>query len=225
MRESTVENDRYTGVITPLKRDQAYVAIRNAIIRLELPPSSLIDEAALCTHLGLGRTPIREALQHLMYEGLVTVYPRRGAVVTPISAMDAQHLTQARLVWEPNIARLAAQAGTPSAWDELEGVLAETPSAYTCTEDVALSADVNGRFHRGIAAATGNPHLVELIDGYLHRRARLSFLFFRHGVYDPVTEQHYDILACLRARDGDGAAALMERHILITRDRDARVFT
>jgi DNA-binding GntR family transcriptional regulator len=211
--------------MTPLKRDQAYVAIRNAIIRLELPPSSLIDEAALCTHLGLGRTPIREALQRLMYDGLVTVYPRRGAVVTPISAMDAQHLTQARLVWEPNIARLAAQAGASSAWDELEQVLAGTPPAYNCTADVAQGADVNARFHRGIAAATGNPYLVDLIDGYLHRRARLSFLFFRHGVYDPVTQQHYDILACLRAGDGDGAAALMEQHILITRDRDALVFT
>jgi DNA-binding GntR family transcriptional regulator len=224
MYESIVESEHDSGGITPLKRDQAYLAIRDAIIRLDLPPSSLIDEAALCTHLGLGRTPIREALQRLMYEGLVTVYPRRGAVVTPISAMDAQHLTQARLVWEPNIARLAAQAGTPSAWDELEEVLAGSPSVYTCTADVARGADINGRFHRGIAVATGNPYLVELIDGYLHRRARLSFLFFRHGLYDPVTAQHYDILACLRTGDGDGAAALMEKHILITRDRDARVF-
>src|SRR4051812_9482922 len=192
MYESTVEPEGYSGVVTPLKRDQAYAAIHGAIIRLELPPSSLIDEAALCNQLGLGRTPIREALQRLMYEGLVTVYPRRGAVVTPISAMDARHLTQARLVWEPNIARLAAQTGTPDIWDDLEQVLAETPSTYTCTEDVAHAADVNARFHRDIAAATGNPYLVELIDGYLHRCARLSFLFFRHGVYDPVTTQHYD---------------------------------
>lgn len=208
-----------------LKRDQAYVAIRAAIVRLDLPPASLIDEGALCMQFGLGRTPIREALQRLMHEGLVTIYPRRGAVVTPISAMDAQYLNQARLVCEPNIARLAAQVGNADAWDELERVLAESPSAHTCTDDVARGASVNERFHVGIAAATGNPTLVELVEGCLRRRARLSFLFFRHGVYDPVVQQHYDILARLRAGDGDGAAALMEKHILITRDRDARVFT
>ena len=217
--------DRYPGIVTPLKRDQAYLAIRAAIIRLDLPPASLIDEAALCAQLGLGRTPIREALQRLTYDGLVTVYPRRGAVVTPISAMEAQHLTQARLVWEPNIARLAAQVGTPGAWDDLEAVLAESPATYMCADDVARGSDINGRFHLGIAAATGNPFLVELVEGYLHRRARLSFLFFRHGVYDPIAAQHFDILAYLRAGDGDGAAALMEQHILVTRDRDARVFT
>ena len=199
------------------------MAIRTAIIRLELPPCSLIDEAALCAQLGLGRTPVREALQRLMLEGFVTIYPRRGAVVTPIRALDAQHLTQARLVWEPNITRLAAAVGTAEHWDELGRILAGTPIAYENTDDVARGAEVNRRFHLGIAAATGNPYLIELLEAYLHRRARLSFLFFQHGVYDPVTDQHYEILDCLRARRGDAAAMLMERHILVTRDRDARV--
>ena len=71
-----------------LKRDLAYHAISTAIVRLDLPPLSLVDEAALCAQFGLGRTPIREALQRLMHEGLVTLYPRRGAIVTPISAQN-----------------------------------------------------------------------------------------------------------------------------------------
>src|SRR5215831_18504102 len=100
-----------------LKRDLAYDAISTAIIRLELAPLSLIDEAALCAQLGLGRTPVREALQRLMHEGLVTIYPRRGAIVTPITLLDAEHLTQARLIWEPGIARLAAAVGTAAHWD------------------------------------------------------------------------------------------------------------
>ena len=207
----------------PLKRDQAYLAIRTAIIRLDLPPSSLIDEVALCREFGLGRTPIREALHRLMHEGFVTIYPRRGAVVTPIGALDSQHLTQARLVWEPNIVRLAAQVGTPRAWDELECILADSPQSHETADDVAKGSEVNARFHLGIAAATGNPYLVELLESYLHRRARISFLFWQHGVYDPIITQHYEILAYLRERRGDAAAALMEKHISITRDREARV--
>ena len=207
-----------------LKRDLAYDAISTAIIRLELAPLSLIDEAALCTKLGFGRTPVREALQRLMHEGLVTIYPRRGAIVTPISALDAEHLAQARLIWEPGIARHAALVGTDEQWDALDRILAETPSAYRCADDIAKGAEVDQRFHRGIAEATGNRYLIEMVDAHLRRRARLAFLFFRHGIFDPATEQHYQILACLRAGRGDAAAALLEQHINLTREKYARVF-
>src|SRR5947209_1413788 len=103
--------DHHTPNSSTLKRDLAYHAISMAIIRLELAPLSLVDEAALCSKLGLGRTPVREALHRLMHDGLVTIYPRRGAIVTPISALDAEHLADARQIWEPGVARQAAAAG------------------------------------------------------------------------------------------------------------------
>ena len=207
----------------PLKREQAYEAIRTAIVCLELAPSSIIDEAALCQQLGLGRTPVHDALQRLQHEGLVQIFARRGMIVSPISMLESQHLTQARLMWEPNIARLAAQVGKPGMWDALDRLLAETPETFTTIEDATMGATVNRRFHRGIAEATGNPYLIELVRQHEHRKARLSFVFFRHGLYTPVTEQHHAILAALRAGDGDEAAALMARHISITQERQARV--
>jgi GntR family transcriptional regulator, rspAB operon transcriptional repressor len=208
-----------------LKRDLAYRAISTAIIRLDLPPLSLIDEAALCAQFGLGRTPVREALQRLMHEGLVTLYPRRGAIVTPISALDAEYLTQARLTWEPAIARRAAAVGSDAHWEALERILAETPPAFESVEDVAKGTEIDQRFHSGIAEATGNPYLIEMAESQLRRRSRLSFLFWRHGIYDPITAQHYEILACLREGRGDAAATLMEKHISVTRDRVTRVLT
>ncbi|MHB8644721.1 MAG: GntR family transcriptional regulator [Thermomicrobiales bacterium] len=207
-----------------LKRDLAYRAISTAIVRLDLPPLSLVDEAALCAQFGLGRTPVREALQRLMHEGLVTLYPRRGAIVTPISALDAEYLAQARLTWEPAIARRAATVGSDAHWEALERILAATPPTFDCADDVAKGTEVDQRFHGGIAEATGNPYLIEIVDSHLRRRSRLSFLFFRHGIFDPATDQHYRILACLRAGDGDAAAALIERHINLTREKYARVF-
>jgi DNA-binding GntR family transcriptional regulator len=207
-----------------LKRDLAYDAISTAIIRLELAPLSLIEEAALCAQLGLGRTPVREALQRLMHEGLVTIYPRRGAIVTPISALDAEHFTQARLVWEPEIARRAAEIGTAEHWDALARILAQTPRTYDCADDVAKGTEIDQRFHGGIAEATGNPYLIETVNGNLRRRARLSFLFHRHGVFDPATDQHYQILECLRAGDGEAVAALVVQHVNLTREKYTRVF-
>jgi len=209
------------GVV--LKREQAYEAIRRAIIRLDLEPSSLIDETALSQQLSLGRTPIREALQRLMHEGLVAVFSRRGMMVAPISLMDFQYLAQARMVWEPNIARLAAQTGTTELWDALEAALAQTPTRFTTMEETERGAAIDQHFQTGIAHATGNPFLVELVERSRHRSARLAFLFFRHGVFDPVTEQHYRILEALREGSGDRAAALMEEHVQVTRQRQAQV--
>ena len=206
-----------------LKRQQAYEAIRTAIVRLELAPSSPIDETALCRHLGLGRTPVHDALQRLQHDGLVCIFPRRGMIVAPLDMNESRYLTQARLMWEPNVARLAAETGTESAWDALEAILAETPAAFTTMEEATQGAAINRRFHRGIAEATGNPCIVELVTQHEYRKARISFVFFRHGLYTPVTEQHYAILAALRAGDGDRAATLMERHILVTQERHARI--
>lgn len=208
---------------TRLKREYAYEAIRTAIVRLELAPSSPIDETALCRRLGLGRTPVHDALQRLHHDGLVCIFPRRGMIVAPLDMDEARHLTQARLMWEPNVARLAAQTGNESAWDALEAILAETPAAFRTIEEATQGAGVNRRFHRGIAEATGNPCIVELVIRHEYREARISFVFFRHGLYTPVTEQHYAILAALRAGDGDQAATLMERHILVTQERHARI--
>ena len=78
----------------------AYQAIKYKIISLELPPGSVVDEFSLRTELGLGRTPIREALQRLSMEKLVTIVPRRGTFVTQIGLTDLQRLSEARLILE-----------------------------------------------------------------------------------------------------------------------------
>ena len=207
----------------PLKRDQAYNALYESIIRLRLAPGAIIDEAALSQELGLGRTPIREALQQLASEGLVTIYPRRGMVVTPISLPDIQQLAEARLLLEPSIARLAAKAGTMAHWDQLATMLATAPKVIVTEDDVALAATVNRQFHRGIAAATGNRVLVDLLDRLRWTRSRMPFLFFRQGTYQPVTDQHEALLALLRDGDSEGVAELMEEHIKLTQTRLTRV--
>jgi GntR family transcriptional regulator, transcriptional repressor for pyruvate dehydrogenase complex len=114
--------------------------------------------------------------------------------------------------------------GSEAHWEALERILAETPPAFDDVEAVAKGTEVDQRFHGGIAEATGNPYLIEMVESQLRRRSRLSFLFFRHGLFDPATDQHYRILERLRAGDGDGAAALIEQHINLTREKYTRVF-
>ena len=92
--------------------EQAYEQIRQKIVTLALPPGTVIDEARLQAELGFGRTPIREALKRLELERLVSIIPRRGIFVPPISLTDLQHLYEVRINLECLAAELASQRGT-----------------------------------------------------------------------------------------------------------------
>ena len=92
--------------------DQAYFAIRDLIVTLELAPGEAISEPELTARLGIGRTPVREALRRLAQERLVEVYPRRGMFVTTVDVRDLARLCEVRAVLEPEAARLAAERAT-----------------------------------------------------------------------------------------------------------------
>ena len=105
--------------------DRAYYAIRELIVTLELPPGSVVREPELTERLGIGRTPVREALRRLAQERLVEVFPRRGMFVTEVDARDLARLCEVRVALEPEAARLAAERATQADLAELRAVLAE----------------------------------------------------------------------------------------------------
>jgi DNA-binding GntR family transcriptional regulator len=94
--------------VVDLAADRAYLAIRGLIVSLALPPAAVIDERELMQRLGLGRTPVREALRRLAQEQLVEVFPRRGMFVTNVDVRDLARISEVRLALEPEAARLAA---------------------------------------------------------------------------------------------------------------------
>jgi DNA-binding GntR family transcriptional regulator len=106
-----------------LASERAYHLIKEKIITLELGPSSVIDEHSLMKELGLGRTPIREALQRLDAEGLVHIVPRRGMFVADISITDLQKIFEVRIVLAGFCARVAAQRVTANQIAQMEAVL------------------------------------------------------------------------------------------------------
>src|SRR3569623_3042014 len=86
---------------------RAYYAIRELIVTLELPPGAVVKEPELTARLGIGRTPVREALRRLAQERLIEVYPRRGMFVTTVDVRDLARLSEVRAMLEPEAARLA----------------------------------------------------------------------------------------------------------------------
>ena len=102
--------------------EKAYLAVRDQLIMLDIQPGEPIDDEQLATSLGVGRTPVREALKRLEGDRLVVSYPRRGTFATGMDIADLAHISEIRLQLEPLAARRAAERAprtTRSDFDEL----------------------------------------------------------------------------------------------------------
>lgn len=205
-----VENGHHISL-----RQLAYEQIKQKIVSLELAPGSVIDETGLQVELGLGRTPIREALQRLALEKLVVIVPRRGMFVADIGVMDLQRLFEARLALESLAARLAAQRGTAAHWEQMQVVLAQVPDEILPSENQTIIA-IDQTCHELIYEAIDNEFLRDtLITMYALSLRLWYFALSKLGGMRGAVLEHAAILAALSAGDGEEAADLMEQHIRI----------
>lgn len=192
---------------------QAYERIRHQIISLELPPGEVIDEATLQKELGLGRTPIREALKRLALEKLVMIVPRRGMFVTDIGITDLQWLFEMRLTLEALAARLAAQRGKQNHWDRMTAVLAALPTEDELVDNETLIA-IDEACHHIMYEAAENEFLRDTLTTLYALSLRLwYFSLSKIGDMRRAVLEHRTISEALLNRDGDKAAQLLRQHI------------
>src|SRR2546423_14129707 len=126
--------------------ERAYLLIRDQIVTLRLAPGSVIEEARLRQELGLGRTPIREALQRLAHENLVTFVPHRGTFVSDINLTDLHRLTEVRTELEGYAARLAAERATAPDRSQMQLLMTELSTIDEA--DVHNLMRLDQRIHR-----------------------------------------------------------------------------
>lgn len=181
------------------------------IVRVELAPGDVVREDDLQARLGIGRTPIREALQRLAREQFVTVIPRRGMFVASIDVDDLALLYETRSVMEPYAAGLAATRGTRAEWDEMEQVIEGSLRPGLPPEELLV---VDRRCHELIWAAAGNRFLTDTLDALYAQSDRVWHLYLA-DVYDTrhAVDEHIEMLAALRRGDPDECAAAMAAHL------------
>lgn len=190
---------------------QAYDCIKQKIVSLELPPGAVINEGRLQADLGLGRTPIREALKQLALEKLVTIVPRRGMFVTDIRITDLGRLFEVRLELESLAAQLAAERGSTAAWDRMERVLAGLDADDADNETLIA---IDQACHHIIYEAASNVFLHDTLVTYYALSLRLWYYFLADlADMTGAIVEHRHILDALRARRADRAGLLMARHI------------
>ncbi|MFW6183479.1 MAG: GntR family transcriptional regulator [Chloroflexota bacterium] len=197
----------------PSLKEQAYQVLKHKIVSLELAPGAVIDEAALVETLGLGRTPIREALQRLALEKLVDIVPRRGMFVTEIGVTNLQRLCEVRVVLEGMAARFAAQRGRPRHWQRMDAVLSMLGHDPAAIDNDALIA-MDEACHQIICEAADNEFLADALSGMYALSLRLwYFSLSRMGAVHKTVLEHRYILRALQAGDGECASRLMEQHV------------
>jgi DNA-binding GntR family transcriptional regulator len=193
--------------VVDLAADRAYLAIRGLIVSLELPPGAVIDERELMQRLGLGRTPVREALRKLAQEQLVEVFPRRGMFVTGVDVRDLARISEVRGALEPEAARLAAERATEDERDELADL----------SNSIVRGADLmslDERIHRAIYAAAHNHLLEKTLGEYYVLALRIwRIALERDEDLEEAVEAHRDLIQAIIVANGDRAARLMRAHV------------
>ena len=193
--------------------EEAYVAIRSMIIRLELKPGSLISESELMAKLRFGRTPIREALRALANERLVEVYPRRGMFVSSVDVKDLAAISEVRAVLEIKAAELAALRST-AADHVITSELINEIKAIKGLPDMAKLIGLDQRIHHHIYECTHNEFLASSLDNYYGHALRIWFLALDQvaGLAEAVIE-HRTLLEAISRNDPAAAAKAMREHI------------
>ena len=181
------------------------------IVRLDLAPGAVIREDELQDRLGLGRTPIREALQRLVRDQFVTVIPRRGMYVSSIDVGELATLYETRAIIEPYAARLACIRGNASHWTEMRGVL---DAAHRPGQPGTALIELDRECHEIVWRAADNRFLTDTLDMLYAQSDRLWHMYLA-DVDDMAhaVDEHVGILHALEAGDSDAAARLTEAHI------------
>jgi DNA-binding GntR family transcriptional regulator len=195
--------------------DRAYVAIRDRLIMLDIRPGDPIDDDELAKALGVGRTPVREALKRLEGDRLVVSYPRRGTFATGMDISDLAHISEIRVQLEPLAARRAAERVVRGGQAELEELAAHIEQLDVTRVDRTELMRWDLAVHRSIYRAAANPHLEDVLIRYDNLATRIFCLFLdRLPTVDEHVREHVELLRAIAAGDADQADELARQHVL-----------
>jgi DNA-binding GntR family transcriptional regulator len=201
------------GWPSALLRDTAHEAIKLRIMTCALKPGEYVNEVQLSKMLNIGRTPVHQALNRLMIEGMVEIIPRKGAVIKPVSLSELLHITEVRLINECYCARLAATQASEKDLAGMDAVLQRATRSLS-TRNVAGLILADREFHELVARAARNDVIADLVRSLSERSLCFWFLSRHEPVQQRIVhEQHRTIFAAIRKRDPDRAEAEMRRHL------------
>jgi DNA-binding GntR family transcriptional regulator len=199
--------------------DSVYARLRDMILINELRAGQKLTDRDLAEHLGVSRTPVREALGRLAMVGLVEVRNRRGFYVRQYSQEEVSDIYEFRKILEVNAARLAARNAKPEHIAEFDRILARLESLSGGSTNYVKIVELDLRIHRFIGEASCNSALNEAIQNLMDKV--MCFLWVDWA--DPAgasaeavataNQEHSELIHMIKNGNADGAAELLGRHI------------
>lgn len=201
------------------KSHAVYELLREKITSLELLPGQRLSEVDLMASLGVGRTPLREAIQRLIVSGLIVAHPRQAPAVAPIQAFEVPQIIEMRTILEVSAVRLAVERGTDQDFARIQSANALYVQAAKDGDHFAI-VESDSAIHEAIAAAAHNQHLSQAIAWNRNFGRRLWFLSVRLG--GPISSSeiaHEPIVNAILQRNADRAELMIRAHIQAMQSR------
>jgi DNA-binding GntR family transcriptional regulator len=203
-------------------RDAAYEAIKHRIITCVFKPGDYLNEAFVSSSIGIGRTPVHQAIDRLTQDSLLEVIPRKGVIVKPISLEEVVQITDVRRVNEPYCVRLAAERADNVDLSVLGDIL-NRADAWTDVRNIEQMMLLDREFHIALARAAKNAILANILQNLHERSLRFWFISLTaHDHHREVQQEHRTIFEAIKRRDTDAAALAMTDHIESFRRNVAR---
>lgn len=195
---------------------QAYNMIKEKIISCEFAPGTLLNEEVLREDIGASRTPIRDALSRLEQEGLITIIPKKGIMVSGLSIADINMIFEVRLLLEPYTIRNYGATIPDETLMRFYNELSIPHEAYSNLDFFAIDDE----FHNAIVSAMPNRFLRGTYEQILthNRRFRVMTGQVSGARLNATMEEHLGIVkACLR-KDWESAAEAMRAHLIASKN-------
>ncbi|MCB7137443.1 GntR family transcriptional regulator [Cellulosimicrobium marinum] len=197
--------------------EQAYRHVKRLVLEGTLPGGSMTSEGDVADQLGMSRTPVREAFLRLETEGLLRLYPKRGALVVPVAPGEADDVLDARLLVETHAALSVVRLPDTdlTALVALLRDLVVAQEAAVADGDVAEYATLDARFHAEIVAAGGNALLTTFHATLRERQQRMVAHSVRWDAGRAATfvAGHRGLVDALEARDTRTYKRRVQRHL------------
>ena len=202
-------------LMKPSLKLQAYQYLKTRIMNCEYAPNQFLNEQKLCAEMGnISRTPMRDALGRLEQEGLITILPKKGLMVSAITAEDVRSMFEVRLLVEPYAVRVYG-AGLPREELLRFADLMKNP------ERIGDFCENDDEFHALLVSRLENKYLRSAYDRITGQNTRFRIMTGRVGMIGEADtcEEHLEILQAALAGDWDGAADALYRHLERARDK------
>lgn len=188
--------------------ERAYRHVKDRILDGSLPGGELISEGEIAEALEMSRTPVRAAFGQLEAEGLLRLYPKRGALVVPVSASETEAVMETRWVIERYaIERVIERPG------DVPAALAASVQQQPGLEGKAF-VEADREFHRTLVAGTGNEILLALYDSLRDRQRRMAHATVRRAeIRDRSIREHGELADALAAGNSALALQTLRRHL------------